>query len=164
MPLGVSMRRLGFVLLLAAGLTCDGQTWIKIAVESTTTTVTLPVGSIYRLGSGTCWSANTTTITVTPLALYWPSGSFPFVDPCPGVAKELDVLETAIAQTVTTVIAGKSSVVTVPALSKPPPTSTTYTFSCTGTVGGTITITAAGIATLTASTITLSNPCNGTKQ
>lgn len=103
--------------LLFFALTGNAQTWFKVAAEDPSASATLPAGTVYRLGSGTCWSDPVTVTKLLTLTVYWPTGIFPFADPCPGVAKELDIQETATAQTVT--VSGQA--VTVPALPPPPP-------------------------------------------
>lgn len=153
--------KLFLVLLLATPL--YGQTWFKVASESSTTSITIPINTTIRFGLGTCWSSTqTNTRGPSTFALYWPTGQIGInPDPCPGVVKELDVMETSVTQNITVVINGKSSVVTVPAL--PPAPAVTYTFNCPATMTGTITITSAGVATITASNVTLTQPCNGIK-
>jgi hypothetical protein len=95
--------------------------WFKVATEDQSISVVLPAGTIYRLGSGDCWSDPVTVSAVTTLRTYWPSGDYPFADPCPGVAKELDIQETATAQIVTV----GADAVTVPSLPAPAPPPTT---------------------------------------
>ncbi len=162
---------LGVILPNAA----SAQTWFKVATEASGTTVALPAGTTWRFGltpTTNCgWATTQVASAAIALPVYWPGGKMGITpDPCPGKWKELDVLETSATQSITVVVAGKSSVVVVPALPvvtpppPPPPTTTTYTFSCTGTVGGTVSVTASGVATLTASTIILTAPCNGVKQ
>lgn len=92
------------------------QTWFKVANEGDTVTSTAAI--TYRYGSGTLWTAPKTssgTIAVSNAT---------FGDPAPGVVKELDVLETSSAQTVTV----NGSAVTVPASA---PSATVSTASST---------------------------------
>jgi hypothetical protein len=80
------------------------QKWYTLTTESATIAVLLPAGATYRLGdyANNRWS---TPITITQATTFspvnLPSGVFPFADPDPGIAKELDVLETPSAQSVT---------------------------------------------------------------
>jgi hypothetical protein len=69
--------------------------WITLTNESNSVSVTLPPGATYRLGdyADSAWSTPTTTTTTTTFnPVFVPAGVFPFSDPDPGVAKELDVL------------------------------------------------------------------------
>lgn len=81
--------------------------WVTITQESPTIEVTLPAGTIYRLGDYTNnrWSANTTANELgadfSPLSMGTNAATFPFADPDPGTVKELDVLEVAAPQTIT---------------------------------------------------------------
>ncbi len=115
------------------------QTWVKVATESQDYAATLPAGTTYRFGSGTSWSASTTVKTSTTFSpVYYTS--FPFPDPASGQTKELDVLETAAAQTV--VMAGVN--VIVPALPIPVTTVATLSYAITvksdGSTTGTCTV------------------------
>ena len=127
-----------------------GQTWFKVAVEPNTVATT---GQTWRYGIavGTttagvkcpCWSPSFTT-ALTGKSISDASNGFLVPDPAPGVAKELDVLETSAVQTVTV----NGAAVTVPAL--PPPPSTNYTVTCTAT----LTVPPAGSPTMTDATCT----------
>jgi hypothetical protein len=81
--------------------------WVTVTAESATIEVTLPAGTIYRVGDYTnnLWSASITAAelgaTFDPLNMGLNAAAFPFADPDPGVAKELDVLEIAGTQAVT---------------------------------------------------------------
>ena len=116
--------------------------WYTIAQESQTTAVTIPAGSTYRLGDYTNnkWSSPVTVSQNTTFSpLYFPSGQFPFTDPDPGTAKELDIQQTTSTQTVSVTNLGTSPAtiasLNVPALTPPgsiqttPGTSYTITFS-----------------------------------
>jgi len=106
-------------------------TWLKVATESDTLTVTGPVTARFGAASGTtyagtncavanCWVTVTIT-TATNLSLSDASGNlFGVPDPAPGVPKELDVQEATAAIALT--VSGK--LVTVPALPPPPPPAT----------------------------------------
>lgn len=112
-------------LLVALSLlsgTLRAQAWFKVAAESTSNSATIPAGTSYRFGTGSgtantkvncatadCWNGATVTAATTFSPVYYTS--FPFADPAPGLTKELDVLETSSAQSVT--VNGKA--VAVPA-------------------------------------------------
>ena len=69
--------------------------WITLTSENPSVSVTLPAGATYRFGDYTDnqWSTPITLNTATTFdPVSWPAGVFPFPDPDPGVAKELDVL------------------------------------------------------------------------
>ena len=69
--------------------------WITVTSENPSVSVTLPAGATYRFGDYTNnqWSTPITLTTATTFSpVLWPAGVFPFPDPDPGVAKELDVL------------------------------------------------------------------------
>lgn len=116
------------------------QTWQKVAKDGDSVTFgALPVTLRYGTPQGTvptlpgaktcsivggCWNGTATvpvggavSLTVAPSPILGTN------DPAYGTVKELDVLETAAAQTVTV----NGVKVTVPAL---PPTSTTYLLTC----------------------------------
>ena len=63
-------------------------------------------------------------------------------DPAPGIVKTLVAQQQASAYTITYTLAGKTTVVTVPAL--PPPPIPPITFTCPGTATGTLTGTVIG--------------------
>ena len=105
--------------------------WVTISPESATVSVTLPAGATYRFGDAVnnLWSAPITVQVATTFSpVFFPSGVFPFSDPDPNTAKELDVLETADAQGVTITDLSTSPVAVttqiVPALAAPPPAHT----------------------------------------
>lgn len=102
------------------------QTWFKVATEGASITTSDSI--TYRFGTASgiadnnvdcaktsCWSAPTVQSSQwTNFLVYFKS--FPFADPAPDVVKELDVLETATAQTVTvTPVGGLPIVLIVPA-------------------------------------------------
>jgi hypothetical protein len=69
--------------------------WIALTSESQSVSVSLPAGATYRFGDyeNNRWSTPITLTTATTFnPVYSPAGVFPFPDPDPGVAKELDVL------------------------------------------------------------------------
>lgn len=105
--------RLLLLMAVASGV-ANAQTWVKVANENDTVKATATV----RYGAVAC----TPTATVPCWIQLAVSGSFTVnnaffkADPDPNVVKELDVLETTAAQTVT--VNGKP--VTVPALTPPP--------------------------------------------
>ena len=129
------------LLLFAAGLHAQTATptWFKVAVDGQT--VTLPAGAVVRYGAAAgspiiCGSSSGKTLTAdawvmpkTPTASFTadPSGLGLTADPAYCTVKEIDVQETAVAQTVTV----NGQTVTVPAL---PPTTFTYTLACTATL------------------------------
>jgi hypothetical protein len=118
------------------------QTWFTVVpAESADISITMPAGMVYRITSLTPCAAPTKNYqapqtvpanppTYTPFS--WSgANNFTIADPCPGVVKALDVLETASTQTV--VVKGKT--VPVPALvTVVPPTPVAPTvvkqFSC----------------------------------
>jgi len=127
------MSRFVYILILFLGFTAlnvEAQTWYTVVpAENTAISVTLPAGTVYRVGSGTCWSTNI-IVPVNP-PVYKPfswsgANNFPFSDPCSGVVKELDVLETSVVQQIQVNNNGKITIVGVPALvtSTPTPTPT----------------------------------------
>jgi hypothetical protein len=106
------------------------QVWVTVASESPTLAVALPAGATYQLGNvaDNKWSASITVsvaTTINPTAFY--DGQYSFPDPDPGVAKVLQVLEIATAQTVTltdsSVTPAAVTTVTVPGTAPvaPPP-------------------------------------------
>ena len=69
--------------------------WISLTNENPYVSVSLPAGTTYRFGdyANNRWSTPITLTTATTFnQVLWPAGVFPFSDPDPGVAKELDVL------------------------------------------------------------------------
>jgi len=139
-----------FALLLTAPLlhgqiavTAPGATWSTVTSENTSISVTLPVGTTYRLGDYThnLWSESVTVTaatTINPVSMA--SGDpFPFSDPDPGTVKELDVIETTVPQTISItnagVYPGTPTALIIPAIVPPtsvpvtPGTSYTLTFS-----------------------------------
>jgi hypothetical protein len=104
--------RLAILVALALGVAraAHAQTWFQVAQESASSTLTIPAGVTYQLGTTSCaatgaaaWSA---PITVTAATTFSPlsmsvAGVFPFADPCAGYVKTLDVQETSAAQTLT---------------------------------------------------------------
>ena len=125
------LSNLLFALALLAG-TCAAQTqtWFTLvpaSAQSISTTAALPVGATYRFYTSLCiktgGSASTSsTVTVATTISDFDDGlNGRPPDPCPGTAKELDVLEAAVVQTVTVNGVAK----TVPAVVQPPPVVTT---------------------------------------
>lgn len=107
------LRKFSVIALLSAAplfaQTATNPTWFTITQESATTSVTLPAGTTYRFGTANCPVANNaaswTQVTVTQATTISPvsmasTDPFPFSDPCLGTVKELDVLETSAAQTI----------------------------------------------------------------
>ena len=89
--------------------------WMMITAESQTISLVLPAGTTYRFGDVTNnkWSAPVTVSVPTTFSpVYFPDGVFPFSDPDPGTAKELDVLETAGPQAIAVTNAGVAPVTT----------------------------------------------------
>jgi hypothetical protein len=113
--------------------------WATITAESATVAVVLPAGATYRFGDSinNKWSAPITVNEPTTFSpVYLPDAVFPFADPDPGVAKELDVLETYAPQTVVVTNLSASPATTV-AQTVPPlvvPTSIPVTPGSTYTV------------------------------
>jgi hypothetical protein len=90
--------------------------WVMVAAESQAVSVVLPAGTTYRFGDTTnnVWSAPITVTEPTTFSpVFYPAGAFPFSDPDPGVAKELDVVETSAAQVVTVTNTSVSPATTV---------------------------------------------------
>jgi hypothetical protein len=123
--------------------TSAAPVWTMITAESSTVAVTLPTGTTYRLGDtvNNRWSASITVnqpTTINPVSMAG-NNPFPFSDPDPGTAKELDVQETQVAQmiAVTNLAASPTTTVSqaVPPLAPPttvpvlPGTAYTLTFS-----------------------------------
>lgn len=145
--------KLTLPLLLASTLMAQTtQTWFKVADESSIS-VTIPAGVTWRWGTPKCgltgapaWSASQVgPKTINPLTMAAATTQFGVPDPCQLTAKELDILETTVVQTVT--VAGKP--VTVPALLPPPPTTTMY--ACTYPAGSfTATVTSTTATSFTA--------------
>lgn len=121
------MRRILSALLLLAALAVPAraQTWFKVATDPQWVTVS---GVSWRFGSGTCWSPTSTAPINTWLSNLIPNGLVA-TDPCPGVVKELDILETPAVQTVTVA----NVAVTIPA-ALPQPTTLTITPNVSYTV------------------------------
>ena len=118
------------LLILFALSTAASAQWQKVATEGTSTspgTIVLPIGSTYRLGCATGNSAPITVTKPTTLSMFFPAGSFPFSDPCPGVAKELDLQLTASPQVLTV----NGNTLTVAAKPLPP---MLYTVTMTATM------------------------------
>lgn len=115
-------------------------TWVKVCDEGCIITQMAP-GTQFRFGSGDRWLAPVTTavgVPELPLYVYYTTFGGDATDPAPGVLKELDVAETATAQTVvyTTAIDQTPVTVTVPALvggtvTPPPPPLATGTVTVT---------------------------------
>lgn len=108
------------VLFLTFAQTSIAQTpiWVTITQESYTVAVVLPAGASYRFGdyANNKWSDPITVTAATTISpVRWPDG-FTFADPDPGVAKELDILETPAPQTVTVTDSGVVVATLVPAL------------------------------------------------
>lgn len=115
-------RCLLLISLLALALPAFSQTWFKVASEPDTVTTAAGVSWRYGTATGTtsagvvcpCWSKTFTT-AIAAQSISDASNGFLLPDPAPGVAKELDILETAVPQTVT--VNGAAKV--VPALIPP---------------------------------------------
>jgi len=116
--------------------------WVMVTPESATVAVVLPAGTTYRFGDTTnnLWStAITVNVATTFSPVFFPAGVFPFADPDPNTAKELDVLQTTAPQAIQVTNLAGSPVTTVsqmvPALTPPasvpvtPGTAYTLTFS-----------------------------------
>lgn len=166
------------ILLLALASPAFSQTWFKVATEPDTVTTT--AGQTWRYGapSGTtgagvvcpCWSASSTK-AIAGASISDSGGGFLAPDPAQGVVKELDILETAVAQTVTV----NGVAVKVPAL---PPTTyppiafapkTAYSFTVsnlTGTAPLTVALTiqygSISVPLVCTSNSTIVNPTTGT--
>jgi len=100
-----------FAVLSAAPLFAQtaSPTWFTVTQENSSVSVVLPAGTTYRFGTASCpvqnGAASWTQITLTAQTTLSPvsmagGNSFPFSDPCNGTVKELDVLETSSAQTI----------------------------------------------------------------
>jgi len=125
-----------FALLSAAPLfaqTAPTSTWFTVTGESQNVSVTLPAGTTYRFGTAACaaqnGAASWTQVTVSEntyissVSMGGSTNPFPFSDPCYGTAKELDVLETAAAQTLTvnnSTATPATVAMVVPSLAPPP--------------------------------------------
>jgi hypothetical protein len=83
--------------------TAPSSNWYTLTPESATIAVLLPAGATYRFGdsANNRWSTPVTVTQATTFSpVFFPDNVFPFADPDPGSAKELDILETASAQSV----------------------------------------------------------------
>jgi hypothetical protein len=125
-----------FAVLSAAPLfaqTTTNPVWFTVTGESQNVSLTLPAGTTYRFGTANCaiegGAADWTQVTVTQttfIANVSQGGTvnpFPFGPVCYGTVKELDVLETSAAQTLTVsnATATPSTVaMVVPSLAPPP--------------------------------------------
>jgi hypothetical protein len=125
-------RILGVLLACAACASfAHAQTWIKVAGQSSSATVMLPAGTIYRWGSGTSWCD---PVTVAKATTFKPITSATF--PCTVGGKtakvagtELDVQEAASQILVT--VNGEAVNVTVPALGAGTTTSAAHSVTLT---------------------------------
>jgi len=95
-----------FAFLISAPLfaqTTTTPSWFTITQENVNVSVALPAGTTYRFGNtaSNCWAQVTVpaATTISPVAMGLVN-TFPFSDPCPGIVKEFDVLETTAAQTI----------------------------------------------------------------
>src|ERR1700744_1963079 len=117
-----------------AALPMNAQTWLFVGYEDSTggTGITLPNNTTYRLGVGVCWSDPVQTSgKATKLILNYPSGSFPFADPCPGQMKMLEVQERGAAYAVTIASSGSSTTLNVPKYAASNPTIQVLSFATT---------------------------------
>lgn len=124
--------------LLIFGLTIPAfsQTWVKVAVDGNT--ISIPAGTSLRYGAlaGTPYGCGTgaalaTASWVTPktASTVVSASAFGVTDPAYCYSKELDVLATTSAQTVT--VNGKPvTVAALPVVTPPPPATVTYVFPC----------------------------------
>lgn len=150
------ISRIIFALSVLVGA-AQAQTWFKVANEGdtvkATATVRYGVNNCVPSAAAACW------VQLAVTGQFTASNTFFRVDPDVGVVKELDVLETSVAQTVT--VNGKP--VTVPALPAPPvvvvtpPTTGTVSYVLTGSptnpiiltvnpANGSFTLTGGGVA------------------
>jgi hypothetical protein len=113
-PSLLSLRKLSLLAAVSAAplfaQTTTSPTWFTVTQENSSVSVTLPAGTTYRFGTASCpaqngaasWTQVTVTQTTTIAPVSMASGnSFPFSDPCLDTVKELDVLETGSAQSIT---------------------------------------------------------------
>lgn len=147
------MKKLLWIFLLTPLLHAQTVTYFKVGIEGQS--VTVPAGTIVRYGSGTTWSLSVwyavpTTFTATNS--YFGVGSN-------GIVKEVDVLETSIAQAVT--VAGSSVAIPAAPVAPPttPPVSGTAAYCNSGlatspTIGYTIKFNASGKMTTGNATMT----------
>ena len=121
------------LVIAALCLSAHAQTWIKVATEANTLTISAPVTVRYGTSTGTtstgvncasgCWAVVNLT-SATNLNLSDTNGGvFGVADPAPGLVKELDVQQGPAALTVT--VSGKAV--------KVPAATTTYLITCTAT-------------------------------
>ncbi len=116
-----------YLWLLLLAIPLHGQSWYKVATESPQTTITMNAGTTYRFGLGTCWSSPITVTSKVTLTANFPFSSCPNVPP-----KEIDILQTAVAQVV---VVNKTNVTVPPAGSGPiPPATILMTINCDITV------------------------------
>jgi hypothetical protein len=158
------MKRTLLALFLLAG-SLHAQTWQKVANENDTVTLSGPATvqfGVTTANAATCngvrWiegvyglPANAPVVSIA--STFVASNGVFGADPCPNVVKELDVLETSSAQSLTV----NGAPVTVPALPvvvvTPPVTPAACGTSTLGTSTGPITLTTASIA-IPAQTVT----------
>jgi hypothetical protein len=81
----------------------SGQIWVKVASESYSYQLALPIGTTYRFGIGTSWQSPVTVSQATVLTPYYTSFGGAATDPAPGTVKELDVLEASTPQSITVI-------------------------------------------------------------
>lgn len=117
-----------------------------------------PLVATIQYGVGPTWCP---AITAPKLPLFV-SNSMCF-DPLRGTVKTIVAQQQVTSYTVTYVLNGGTVVKTIPALLPLVPTTTTFAFSCPGTIAGTISL-VSGVANITAATVTLSPGCAGVKQ
>jgi hypothetical protein len=116
------MKKWLSILLVVMATPALAQTWFKVASESPTLSLSMPAGTTFRMGNAADnkWSLNQTPTGPTTVNVYYPSMSGVFPDPDPGQPKEIDILESAAARTVTltdtSVSPAKVTSLTVPAL------------------------------------------------
>ncbi len=111
--------------------------WMMVTPENSGVSAVLPAGATYRFGDtqNNLWSSPVTVTEPTTFSpVYFPANVFPFADPDPGTAKELDVLQTAGPQTIMVTTAGTTASLVVPGLvtvptSIPVPAGTSYTLT-----------------------------------
>ncbi|MDP9049313.1 MAG: hypothetical protein M3O31_01110 [Acidobacteriota bacterium] len=145
----MTLHKYSLIALLFAAPLLHGQTtpaptgpvWITISAENPNIAVALPVGTTYRFGdyANNRWSdpvTVTSPTTFSPLSMSH-GDPFPFSDPDYGTVKELDVLETTSAQSISITDFTAAPATTVAQIVPPlvPPTSvpvtpgTTYTLT-----------------------------------
>lgn len=120
-----------FVFLLISIYTkAQTPVWFKVALEGDKISNTIPMN--IRFGVGSCWAASINNITFTNFNTSFGSFNnvFKITDPCPTLAKEIDVQEASTMQSV--IVNGATVIVpALPVIPPPPPLPPSITLQLT---------------------------------